>query len=75
MLKGQARGANPPEEFERLVAPHVKSFDYFLGEGMATAVQLLEPLEVRRGSCSRRQPGGRHCCSSRRCCQCVALCG
>lgn len=50
MLRGQAKGANPPEEFERLVAPHVKSFDYFIGEGMETAVRLLEPLEV---SCSR----------------------
>jgi hypothetical protein len=47
MLKGQAKGPNPPEEFERLVAPHVKSFDYFIGEGMETAVRLLEPLEVR----------------------------
>jgi hypothetical protein len=59
MLKGQARGANPPEEFERLVAPHVKSFDFFLGEGMDTAVALLEPLRVRcvlwRGAC-RVQP-------------------
>lgn len=48
MLKGQAKGAHAPEEFERLVAPHVKSFDYFLGEGMQTAVRLLEPLEVSR---------------------------
>lgn len=47
MLKGQAKGPNPPEEFERLVAPHVKSFDYFIGEGMETAVRLLDPLEVR----------------------------
>lgn len=46
MLKGQAKGPTTPEEFERLVAPHVKSFDYFIGEGMETAVQLLEPLEV-----------------------------
>ncbi len=47
MLKGQAKGAHTPEEFERLVAPHVASFDYFIGEGMETAVRLLEPLEVR----------------------------
>jgi hypothetical protein len=47
MLKGQAKGPNPPEEFERLVAPHVKSFDYFIGQGMEIAVRLLEPLEVR----------------------------
>lgn len=46
MLKGQAQGLYAPEEFERLVAPHVKSFDYFIGEGMETAVRLLEPLEV-----------------------------
>lgn len=46
MLKGQAKGLNTPEEFERLVAPHVKSFDYFIGEGMETACKLLEPLEV-----------------------------
>lgn len=49
MLRGQAKGSNPPEEYERLVAPHVKSFDYFLGEGMQTAVRLLEPLQVRKG--------------------------
>lgn len=50
MLKGQAQGPHAPEEFERLVAPHVKSFDYFIGEGMETAVRLLEPLEVRAPS-------------------------
>lgn len=50
MLKGQAQGLHAPEEFERLVAPHVKSFDYFIGEGMETAVRLLEPLEVRAPS-------------------------
>jgi hypothetical protein len=47
MLKGQARGSKTPAEFERLVAPHVASFDYFLDEGMKCAVELLEPLEVR----------------------------
>ena len=47
MLKGQAKGPQTPEEFERLVSPHVASFDYFIGEGMETAVRLLEPLEVR----------------------------
>lgn len=50
MLKGQAKGPTSPEEFERLVAPHVKSFDYFIGEGMETVVQLLEPLEVSSSS-------------------------
>lgn len=46
MLKGQAQGPKPPLEFERLVSPHVASFDYFLNEGMKEAVQLLDPLEV-----------------------------
>jgi hypothetical protein len=46
MLKGQAKGPEPPQQFERLVRPHVASFDYFLQDGMRQAVQLLEPLEV-----------------------------
>eukprot|EP00878_Enallax_costatus_P037173 GHUV01041973.1.p1 GENE.GHUV01041973.1~~GHUV01041973.1.p1 ORF type:complete len:190 (+),score=46.68 GHUV01041973.1:310-879(+) len=49
MLKpklGQAQGPKTPQEFERLVAPHVASFDYFLEEGIQQAVRLLEPLEV-----------------------------
>jgi hypothetical protein len=47
MLKAQAKGPEPPQEFERLVRPHVASFDFFLQDGMRQAVQLLEPLEVR----------------------------
>jgi hypothetical protein len=47
MLKGQAKGPEPPQQFERLVRPHVASFDFFLQDGMRQAVQLLEPLEVR----------------------------
>lgn len=49
MLKpklGQAEGPKTPPEYERLVAPHVASFDYFLEQGIKQAVRLLEPLEV-----------------------------
>lgn len=35
-----------PEEYQRLVEPHVASFDYFLGEGIDLVVQSLEPVEV-----------------------------
>ena len=30
----------------RLTAPHVESFDYFLGEGLVEAVSLLDPVEL-----------------------------
>uniref|UniRef100_A0A383WM53 DNA-directed RNA polymerase subunit beta n=1 Tax=Tetradesmus obliquus TaxID=3088 RepID=A0A383WM53_TETOB len=46
MLKGQAKGPEPPQQFERLVRPHVASFDYFSQDGMRQAVQLQEPLQV-----------------------------
>ncbi len=35
-----------PEEYQRLVEPHVASFDYFLGEGIDLVVNSLEPVEV-----------------------------
>ena len=35
-----------PESLDELVRPHVDSFDYFLGEGLQTIVDLLEPVEV-----------------------------
>ena len=36
-----------PVALEKLVAPHIESFDYFLGDGMLQVVQGLEPVEVR----------------------------
>lgn len=47
MLKGQVSGPKVPEEYEKLVAPHVASYDYFLGEGMQMVVNSLPPIEVR----------------------------
>ena len=35
-----------PESLDTLVRPHVDSFDNFLGEGLQTLVDLLEPVEV-----------------------------
>ena len=35
-----------PESLDELVRPHVESFDYFLGEGLQTVVDLLDPMEV-----------------------------
>ncbi len=35
-----------PESLDELVRPHVDSFDHFLGEGLQTLVDLLEPVEV-----------------------------
>ena len=36
----------PPKSLDELVRPHVDSFDYFIGEGLQTVVDLLEPIEV-----------------------------
>ena len=36
-----------PAALEKLVAPHIESFDFFLGDGMLQVVQGLEPVEVR----------------------------
>ena len=58
MMSGQARGPQVPEEFEALVAPHVDSFDYFLGEGLQLMVASLKPVEVRfLLQCVRCAPG------------------
>ena len=35
-----------PGTLDELVRPHVDSFDYFLGEGLQTVVDLVEPVEV-----------------------------
>ena len=35
-----------PLALEKLVAPHIESFDYFLGDGMQQVVRGLEPVEV-----------------------------
>jgi DNA-directed RNA polymerase beta subunit len=42
----QAKGLDVPEEYERLVAPHVASFDWFLNEGLQSVVDSLDPIEV-----------------------------
>lgn len=62
MLKGQAKGPEPPQQFERLVRPHVASFDYFLQDGMRQAVQLQEPLQVRSATADIL-----HCAGSAHC--------
>lgn len=36
----------PPKSLDELVRPHVDSFDYFIGEGLQTVVDLLQPIEV-----------------------------
>ncbi len=47
MLKGQVAGAQVPETLQRLVAPHIESFDYFIGDGLQEVVRRLPPVEVR----------------------------
>lgn len=49
MLKGQvpgSQGTQVPETLQQLVAPHIESFDYFLGEGLQEVVRRLPPVEV-----------------------------
>jgi hypothetical protein len=46
MEKGLVQGNEVPIEYEDLVAPHVESFDYFLGDGMQSMVVLMPPMEV-----------------------------
>ena len=49
-----------PEAYERLVEPHVASFDFFLEEGMQMVVDSLPAFEVRPG---RQGVGGmQHAC-------------
>ena len=36
----------PPKSLDKLVRPHIYSFDYFIGEGLQTVVDLLRPIEV-----------------------------
>ena len=46
-----SRGPLPPPgavaRYREAVAPHVESFDYFLGDGLRDAVACLTPAEMR----------------------------
>ena len=35
-----------PKSLQQLVQPHIDSFDHFLGEGLLSVVELLNPIEV-----------------------------
>eukprot|EP00198_Chlamydomonas_reinhardtii_P011521 XP_001700858.1 predicted protein [Chlamydomonas reinhardtii] len=35
-----------PLEYQKLVEPHVASFNYFIGEGLQNVVESLQPVEV-----------------------------
>ena len=48
MLHGQARAEHVPETLQQLVAPHIDSFNYFVGEGLAQVVQHLPAAEVQQ---------------------------
>ena len=39
-----------PLEYQKLVEPHVASFNYFIGEGLQNVVESLQPVEVRAAS-------------------------
>ncbi len=43
-----ADGSMVPAELQALVAPHIDSYNYFIGEGMQEVVQRLDPIEVTR---------------------------
>lgn len=45
-MTAQAHGERVPEVLERLVAPHVASFDWFLQEGLLLVVGSLRRMEV-----------------------------
>lgn len=45
-----AQGDKVPQYLEDLAQPHVDSFDYFLGEGLAHVVAALEGVEVAHPS-------------------------
>lgn len=40
-------GEMVPAELQALVAPHIESYNYFVGEGLQEVVQRLDPVEVR----------------------------
>jgi hypothetical protein len=42
--------AESPTSLEELVRPHIDSFDYFIGEGLQSVVELLKPVEVSDSS-------------------------
>ena len=46
MIKGQVQQKHVPAELQQLVAPHIDSFDYFIGEGLEEVVARLEPTQV-----------------------------
>jgi hypothetical protein len=36
-----------PQRYEELAAPHVDSFNFFLGEGLKNVINNLDPITVR----------------------------
>jgi hypothetical protein len=46
MLPGEVLKGQVPKELVDLVAPHLQSFDYFIGDGLEEVVQGLDPIEV-----------------------------
>lgn len=48
MLRGQAPAEHVPETLQQLVAPHIESFNYFIGEGLSEVVRRLAPAEVNK---------------------------
>ena len=45
--RGRVEGNQVPERYHDIVRPHVESFDYFLGEGISTVLQNVQPTRVR----------------------------
>lgn len=39
-------GEKVPTRYEELVAPHLESFNYFLGPGLKNVVENLDPMTV-----------------------------
>ena len=46
---GKLPSAGVVRNLEELTAPHIKSFDYFLETGIATACESILPQEMRIG--------------------------
>ena len=48
-MKRTTSGTAVNSQLERLVAPHVESFNYFLEQGLATAIAFLDPVALSYG--------------------------
>lgn len=46
-LHGAYSGDHVPPRYAEMVAPHLDSYNYFIGDGMAAVVEGLDPFEVR----------------------------